>query len=77
MKHNSRSSLSYHNDNDEGFYENVQGNEDEVREKLLSVLYIYFKHLTRSSWLNCGLRDDETVYWVSIGHYEAVAFGNW
>ena len=28
---------------------------------------------TRSSWLNCVLRDDEAVYWVSIGHYEAVA----
>ena len=26
---------------------------------------------TRSSWLNCALRDDEAVYWVSIGHYEA------
>ena len=32
---------------------------------------------TRSSWLNCALRDDETVNWVSIGHYEAVAIGNW
>ena len=21
---------------------------------------------TRSSWLNCGLRDDKAVYWVSI-----------
>ena len=31
---------------------------------------------TRSSWLNCALRD-EAVYWVSIGHYEAVAVGNW
>ena len=31
---------------------------------------------TRSSWLNCALRDDEAVYWVSIGHYEAVAVGN-
>ena len=31
---------------------------------------------TRSSWLNCALRDDEAVYWVSIGHYEAVAAGN-
>ena len=30
----------------------------------------------RSSWLNCALRDDEAVYWVSIGHYEAVAVGN-
>ena len=28
---------------------------------------------TRSSWLNCALRDDEAVYWVSIGHY---AVGN-
>ena len=27
---------------------------------------------TRSIWLNCALRDDEAVYWVSIGHYEAV-----
>ena len=32
---------------------------------------------TRSSWLNCALRDDEAVYWVSIGHYRAVAVGNW
>ena len=31
---------------------------------------------TRSSWLNCALRDDEAVYWVSIGHYEAVAVGD-
>ena len=30
---------------------------------------------TRSSWLNCALRDDEAVYWVSIGHYEAVVVG--
>ena len=30
---------------------------------------------TRSSWLNCALRDDEAVYWVSIGHFEAVAVG--
>ena len=33
--------------------------------------------VTRSSWLNCALRDDEAVYWISIGHYEAVAIGNW
>ena len=32
---------------------------------------------TRTSWLNCALRDDEAVYWVSIWHYEAVADGNW
>ena len=31
---------------------------------------------SRSSWLNCALRDDEAVYWVSIRHYEAVAVGN-
>ena len=31
---------------------------------------------TRSSWLNCALRNDKAVYWVSIGHYEAVAVGN-
>ena len=31
---------------------------------------------TRSNWLNCALRDDEAVFWVSIGHYEAVAVGN-
>ena len=31
---------------------------------------------TRSSWLNCALRDDEAVYWVSIGHYEVVTVGN-
>ena len=24
---------------------------------------------TRSSWLNCGLRDDEAEYWVSIGNW--------
>ena len=31
---------------------------------------------TRSSWLSYALRDDEAVYWVIIGHYEAVAVGN-
>ena len=31
---------------------------------------------TRSSWLNCALRDDDAVYWVSIGHYEAVTVGD-
>ena len=38
--------------------------------------FISFIIVTRSSWLNCALRDDEAVYWVSIGHYEAVAVGN-
>ena len=32
--------------------------------------------ITRSSWFNCALRDDEAVCWVSIGHYEALAVGN-
>ena len=31
---------------------------------------------TRSSWLNCAWRD-EAVYWVSIGHCEAVSVGDW
>ena len=31
---------------------------------------------TRSSWLNCALPDDDSVHWVSIGHYEAVAVGD-
>ena len=39
-------------------------------------MYVRHKRQTRSSWLNCALRDDEAVYWVSIGHYEAVAVGN-
>ena len=33
--------------------------------------------VTRSSWLNSALRDDEPVYCVSIGHYEAGTVGNW
>ena len=32
---------------------------------------------TRSSWVNCALRDEEAVYWVSVAHYEAVSVGNW
>ena len=32
---------------------------------------------TRSSWLNCALRDDEAVYWVSnTDTMEAVAVGD-
>ena len=30
----------------------------------------------RRSWLNYALRDEKAVYWVSLGHYEAVAVGN-
>ena len=37
---------------------------------------VLFTEETRSSWLNCALRDDEAVYWISIGHCEAVAVGN-
>ena len=39
--------------------------------------WVGYHPVTRSSWLNCALRDDEAVYWVSKGHYEAVAVGNW
>ena len=28
----------------------------------------YFSTKISSSWLNCALRDDETVYWISRGH---------
>jgi hypothetical protein len=41
VKHNSRSSLSCHDDNDEDVYGIIQENEDEVKDKLLSVLYIF------------------------------------
>ena len=41
------------------------------------VIYFQIKYKTRSSWLNCALRDNEAVFWVSIGHYEAVADVNW
>ena len=37
---------------------------------------IGFDNKTRSSWLNCALRDDEAVYWVSLGHSEASAVGS-
>ena len=30
---------------------------------------------TRSSWLNCSLRGDEAVYWVSIGQQSLVLGG--
>ena len=32
---------------------------------------------TRSSWLNCAKRDNEAVYWNSLGYYKAVAVGSW
>ena len=45
---------------------------------LINIVPIYnlFLMKTRSSWLNCALRDDEAVYWVNIGHFEAAAVGN-
>ena len=43
---------------------------------ILEIYVCESRIMTRSSWLNCALRDDEAVYWVSIGHYEAVAVGN-
>ena len=44
----------------------------------ISLMLLFWQKvmITRSSWLNCALRDDEAVYWASIGHYEAVAVGN-
>ena len=43
---------------------------------MLILIQIEMQLQTRSSWLNCALRDDEAVYWVSLGHYEAVEVGN-
>ena len=50
-----------------------------LREAFSSKGAIYFVEIeeeTRSSWLNCALRDDEAVHWVSIGYCEALAIGN-
>ena len=33
------------------------------------------KKRTRSSWLNCALRGDEAVFWVSIGQQWLVLGG--
>ena len=50
-------------------------------ENFCFIIQIYWKvcivTITRSSWFNCALRDDEALYWVIIGHYEAVEVGNW
>ena len=34
------------------------------------------RFVNAQQWSNCVLQDDEAVYWISIGHYEAVAVGN-
>ena len=39
-------------------------------------VFLFSTKKSRSSWLNSALQGDEAVYWVSIGHYEAVAVGN-
>ena len=69
----------------------VQGKEEPIRKRKIYVRKKIFGperetkrkkeqkrkgRKTRSSWLNCALRDDEAVYCVSVGHYEAVAVGN-
>ena len=43
---------------------------------MVVMLFMSTKVKTRSSWFNCALRDDEAVYWVSIGQFEAVAVGD-
>ena len=48
---------------------------DQRSESIICVKFEVRRN-TRSSWLNCALRDDEAVYLVSRGHYEAVAVGN-
>ena len=58
---------------------NIFGSEIIDRGSFFGVIHSSLKtHMlkTRSSLLNCALRDDEAVYPVSIGHFEAVAFGN-
>ena len=53
-----------------------------VRQRLRLIRFVFNMEecdkvgKTSSSWLNCALRDDEAVYCVSIGHYEAVAVVN-
>ena len=64
-----------------GFLNDNKNKAEEMRqvvEEALMILMLLTAGIrkTRSSWLNCVLRDDEAVYWVSIGHYESVAVGN-
>ena len=58
---------------DETFHEKKKNSE--VAQKHTKTLHKRIAK-TRSSWLNCALRDDEAVHWVSIGNYDAVAVGN-
>ena len=41
----------------------------------IKIISIYEKDWTRSSWLNCALRFNEAVYWVSIGQQLLVLGG--
>ena len=45
----------------------------QIQQKELKKKHMQPQKRTRSSRLNCALRD---AYWVSKGHYEAVAVGN-
>ena len=53
-----------------------KGSQTKYKAKVMGAILQKGTRVTRSSWLNCALRDDEAVYWVSIGHYEAVVVGN-
>ena len=48
----------------------------QVQMQIQIHMQVQMQMQTRSSWLNCALRDDEALYWVIIGHYEAVEVGN-
>ena len=44
-------------------------------KKMHAIVKVSEHHVeTRSSWLNCALRGDEAVYWVSIGQ-QCLVFG--
>ena len=47
-----------------------------VSDDKIQITILILRRGALSRWLNCALRDDEAVNWVSIGHYEAVAIGN-
>ena len=58
-------------------------NHNFCRNKTVYIFRVLFSFSWLACWYlrlaasqKCVLRDDEAVYWVSIGHYEAVAVGN-